>query len=212
MTRPGLASAVERRARRRQRTVAPLVASLLLLGVFASAIGVGRAVGIPLPSLDWPGSGPSGLHPSAPTRVSIASLGVRADVVEVGRAADGSISPPVEDPVQTVGWYGLGPTPGEPGTAILVGHVDTADRPAVFHNLHEITPGKLIEVSRKDRRTATFKVDSVEAFPKTAFPAERVLTHDDVPRLALVTCGGEWLGGDTGYADNVIVFAHLTSR
>jgi hypothetical protein len=33
--------------------------------------------------------------------------------------------------------------------------------------------------------------------------------HDDVPRLALVTCGGEWLGGETGYADNVIVFAHL---
>jgi hypothetical protein len=91
----------------------------------------------------------------------------------------------------------------------MVGHVDTADRAAVFHNLHEIQAGKLIEVSRKDRRVATFKVDSVESFPKASFPADRLLVHDDVPRLALVTCGGEWIGGETGYADNVIVFAHL---
>jgi hypothetical protein len=49
----------------------------------------------------------------------------------------------------------------------------------------------------------------VESFPKSAFPASRVLVHDDVPRLVLVTCGGEWRGGHIGYADNVIVFAHL---
>jgi hypothetical protein len=194
----------------RQRTAAPLVASLLLLGVFASAVGIGRAVGIPLPSLHWGRSDPSGMSPSTPTRVSIGSIGVRADVVEVGQAADGSIAPPTQDPAEDVGWYTLGPTPGEPGTAVLVGHVDTADRAAVFHRLHEIRPGKLIEVSRKDRRTATFKVDSIESFPKTAFPASRVLVHDQVPRLALVTCGGAWVGDDTGYADNVIVFAHLT--
>jgi hypothetical protein len=192
------------------RTAAPLVASLLLLGVFASAVGIGRAVGIPLPSLHWDRSDPSGMSPSTPTRVSIGSIGVRADIVEVGQAADGSIAPPTQDPARDVGWYKLGPTPGEPGTAVLVGHVDTADRAAVFHRLHEVRPGKLIEVSRKDRRTATFKVDSVESFPKTAFPASRVLVHDHVPRLALVTCGGAWVGGDTGYADNVIVFAHLT--
>jgi sortase (surface protein transpeptidase) len=130
-------------------------------------------------------------------------------VVEVGKADDGSIAPPMEDPVHAVGWYGLGPTPGEPGTAVMVGHVDTDDQAAVFQNLHQIQAGKLIEVSRKDRRVATFKVDSVESFPKAAFPADRVLVHDDVPRLALVTCGGEWIGGETGYADNVIVFAHL---
>jgi hypothetical protein len=195
----------------KQRNIAPLVASLVLVGVFLTAVGLGRALGMPLPSFssNWPGSDRGSLEPSKPTRVSIASLGVRADVVEVGRADDGSIAPPVEDPVHTVGWYGIGPTPGEPGTAVMVGHVDTHDRPAVFHNLHQIQAGKLIEVSRKDRRVATFKVDSVESFPKTSFPADRVLMHDDVPRLALVTCGGEWLGGETGYADNVIVFAHL---
>lgn len=196
---------------KKQRNVAPLVASLVLIGVFFTAIGLGRALGMPLPSFspDWPHSDTKTLKPSKPTRVSIASLGVRADVVEVGKADDGSIAPPVEDPVHTVGWYGLGPTPGEAGTAVIVGHVDTHDQAAVFHNLHQIQAGKLIEVSRKDRKVATFKVDSVETFPKSSFPADRVLVHDDVARLALVTCGGNWLGGETGYADNIIVFAHL---
>lgn len=196
---------------KKQRNLAPLIASLVLIGVFALAVGLGRALGLPLPSWapNWPMSHGGSMQPSKPTRISISSLGVRADVVEVGKADDGSIAPPVEDPAATVGWYGLGPTPGEPGTAVLVGHVDTHNRPAVFHNLRDIKAGKLIEVSRKDRRVATFKVDSVESFPKTSFPADRVLMHDDAARLVLVTCGGQWLGGDTGYADNVIVFAHL---
>ena len=85
--------------------------------------------------------------------------------------------------------------------------IATHDRAAVFHRLHEIEVGKIIEVRRKDRRVATFTVDSVEQFPKASFPADRVLMHDDAPRLVIVTCGGQWTPG--GYADNVIVFAHL---
>ena len=52
-------------------------------------------------------------------------------------------------------------------------------------------------------------VESVEAFPKTSFPAERVFDSTDRARLVLVTCGGTWVGGDIGYRDNVIVFATL---
>jgi hypothetical protein len=31
------------------------------------------------------------------------------------------------------------------------------------------------------------------------------------PGLRLITCGGQWVGGELGYADNVIVFASLVS-
>ena len=205
--------------RPRQRTLAPLIASLVLIGVFALAIGVGRALGVPMPSLSldlgnmgWHGSHSSVMKPSTPTRVSIAALGVRANIVDVGRAADGSIATPVEDPVNTVGWYSAGPTPGEQGTAVLVGHVDTADRAAVFHNLRDLRPGKVIEVARKDRRTASFTVDSVEQFPKTAFPAERVLTQNDAARLVLVTCGGNWVGGRLADGNHQCVALAARSR
>ena len=53
-------------------------------------------------------------------------------------------------------------------------------------------------------------MDSVERFPKIAFPADRVYGATDRSRLVLVTCGGAWVGGHVGYADNVIVFATLT--
>jgi hypothetical protein len=192
-----------------RRTLVPLVACLLLLGAFATAVGVGQAVGMPLPTFSLDLSAESGMKPSQPTRITIPSIGVRAVVVEVGNTELGSIAAPADDPAGTAGWYGFGPTPGEPGTAIIVGHVDTAHQGAVFKRLREIKTGKAIEIRRADRRVATFTVESVEAFPKTAFPSDRIFGDTGSPRLALITCGGDWVGGDVGYADNVIVFARL---
>jgi len=196
------------------RSVLPLVAVLMLVGIFCAGVGLGQLFG--LPSLPGPPSvgdshrgSTEGLSPSIPTRISIPSLGVRAKVIEVGRAADGSIATPAADPAEATGWYRLGPTPGELGTAVIVGHVDTDSRPAVFHRLPELRMGKLIEVNREDHGVATFTVESVETFPKTSFPADRVFDSADRARLVLVTCGGTWVGGDIGYSDNVIVFATL---
>ncbi len=110
----------------RRRTALPIIACLLLLGAFATAVGLGQVLGIPLPTFSFDLSGDSGMKPSQPTRITIPSLGVRADVVEVGNTELGSIAAPVDDPAGTAGWYGYGPTPGEAGTAIIVGHVDTA--------------------------------------------------------------------------------------
>lgn len=193
------------------RSVAPLVVVLALVGVFCVALGAGQVVGLPFLE-GWSASGASrdgAFDRSIPTGISIPALGVRANVIEVGLAADGSIATPASDPARATGWYTLGPTPGEQGTAVIVGHVDTDTRPAVFHNLSELRAGKLIEVNRADRRIAFFKVDSVERIPKSAFPGSRIFEMTERPRLVLVTCGGTWAGGQIGYADNVIVFATL---
>jgi len=204
--------------------VLPLVVVLMLVGFFCAGVGLGQLFGLPSPpglstfggshrGSTEDGSTESGategLGPSIPTRISIPSLGVRAKIIKVGRAADGSIATPAADPAEATGWYRLGPTPGELGTAVIVGHVDTDSRPAVFHKLPELSRGKLIKVNREDHRVATFTVESVETFPKTSFPADRVFDSTDRARLVLVTCGGTWVGGDIGYSDNVIVFATL---
>jgi hypothetical protein len=188
------------------------VASLILVGLFAGALGLGQLLGLPTPwSFDRaPSSNGRVLHRSIPIQLSIATLGVQAPVVGVGKADDGSIAPPSLGRPDETGWYRLGPTPGERGTAVIVGHVDTASRPAVFQNLAGLARGKVIKVNREDRSIASFRVDSVERFPKTAFPADRVYAVSDKSRLVLVTCGGAWVGGTTGYADNVVVFATLT--
>jgi hypothetical protein len=66
-------------------------------------------------------------------------------------------------------------------------------------------------VTRADDSVVVFRVDSVEHFPKDQLPADRVYGDEGPPGLRLITCGGDWVGGRTGYADNVIAFATLVS-
>lgn len=206
-----------------RRTVSgPLSVFLVFLGLFATSAGLGLASG----PLNWPGWGDwfggSGagdppprsfpvLAPSPPTAIRIPSIGVRAPVHRVGLAADGSIAVPPLRRHDEAGWYGDGPTPGQFGPAIVVGHVDTRTGPSVFYRLDRLERGATIEVTRRDRRVAIFRVDSVERFDKGSLPAQRVYGDFRRPGLRLITCGGRWRGGGIGYADNVVVFATLTA-
>ncbi|SBT39431.1 class F sortase [Micromonospora narathiwatensis] len=203
------------RARGRRPWSAPLAVVLVLLGVFATGAGLGRTAG-PFDWVDATGSTAGTAQParsrqpaSRPVSLSVPAIKVSAPITPVGRAKDGSVDvPPLSQHDQT-GWYDRGPVPGEPGRAIIVGHVDTKSGPAVFYRLRELKPGDRIEVTRADRSVVTFKVDTVEYFDKADLPADRVYGDDGPPGLRLITCGGQWVGGRTGYADNVITFASL---
>ncbi|HEY0002587.1 MAG TPA: class F sortase, partial [Actinoplanes sp.] len=151
------------------------------------------------------------LEPSRPQRLSIAAINVQAPILEVGRATDGSVAVPPLRRHTEAGWFAGGPTPGQFGPALIVGHADTRTGPSVFHDLPKLKPGQKIEVQRADRSVAVFEINSVEQFNKGRLPMQRVYGDYSRPSLRLVTCGGEWLGGKTGYADNVIVFASLIS-
>lgn len=191
---------------------APLAVLLVLVGVFATGAGLGRTAG----PFDWAdaGSTPRPAEPTVarqpatrPVSLSVPAIRVSAPVTPVGRAKDGSVDvPPLSRHDQT-GWYDRGPVPGEPGRAIIVGHVDTKRGPAVFYRLRDLKPGDRIEVTRSDRSVVIFKVDTVEFFDKDNLPADRVYGDTGPSGLRLITCGGEWVGGRTGYADNVIAFA-----
>jgi hypothetical protein len=148
------------------------------------------------------------LDRSAPTKIAIPSINLRAWVDQVALLPDGTIETPPYERANRAAWYRLGPAPGEPGSAVIVGHVDSKKAVAVFWYLTGIQPGDPIEVIREDGRTAVFTVSSVERFAKTEFPTDRVYADVDVPVLRLVTCGGRYENGR--YTDNVIVFASMT--
>ena len=149
------------------------------------------------------------LPPSRPIRVAIPSIDVRAPIRPVGLAPDGSIAVPPLRRHWEVGWFARSPTPGQYGPTVLVGHADTASGPSVFHDLRRLRPRARIEVTRQDRRVAIFEVTSVERFRRTRLPAERVYADFTRPGLRLITCAGRWVGGGTGYSDNIVVFASL---
>ncbi|MEU9855641.1 class F sortase [Streptomyces sp. NPDC047974] len=151
----------------------------------------------------------AGLPASAPIAVAIPAIGVDAPLARVGLDADGWLeAPPAEHPGRA-GWYAGAVTPGEPGTAVLTGHVDTPAGPAVFHSLGALTRGRTVEVRRADGRTAVFTVHAVELLPKDDFPADRVYASTRAPELRLITCGGTYTRA-TGYTGNVVVSARLT--
>ncbi|MFG2823570.1 class F sortase [Kitasatospora sp. NPDC048365] len=148
------------------------------------------------------------LSPSPPTRVRIPVLGVDAPVTGLGLDGEGRLAAPPEGDRNLAGWYRDGAAPGAKGAAIVAGHVDTADGPAVFYRLGALRRGDQLEVVRADRATVWFLVDAVEVFPKKDFPDRRVYGPTPDAQLRLITCGGGF-SRSTGYDGNVVVFAHL---
>jgi hypothetical protein len=139
--------------------------------------------------------------------IAIPKIGVEATVVEVGLQADGAMQVP--DPDQ-VGWYKLGPRPGAPGPAVLVGHLDSRTGPAVFYRLRQLRPGDEILVGQRDGTSSRFVVGRLEQLPKTALPTKRIWTTTSRPLLRLVSCGGRFNRATGHYRDNVIVYASPT--
>lgn len=147
--------------------------------------------------------------PSAPVSLDIPAIGVAESTLStLGLNPDETVEVPTD--FDRAGWFALGPTPGESGAAVILGHVDSTTGPAVFFRLGALAPGDRIEVGLADGRVARFVVDSVETFEKQAFPAERVYTSDGSPDLQLVTCGGEFDRATGHYLSNVVVFTSFT--
>ncbi|WP_221355783.1 class F sortase [Streptomyces beigongshangae] len=167
---------------------------------------VGRPLGVELPPAVRPSRG------ARPQRVDIPALGVRAPVVTRGLDPRGAIEPPPYGRPGTVGWYGGGVRPGDAGAALLVGHVDTATRPAVFYHLSEVRPGARIRVLRDDGTVAEFTVEDVQVFARDRFDAQQVygVRQPGRSELRLITCGGSFDRDRRAYTANVVVSAYLS--
>lgn len=152
---------------------------------------------------------PRPLPRSRPTSFRIPSLGIGAPITGIALIKGRELATPPVDKPKLVGWYEGGPTPGESGTAIAVGHRDTRTGPAVFAALAQVKPGNVIEAGRADGRTAVYTVDRVKVFDKAGFPDKEVYGPVRRPELRVITCGG-FFNRRTGYSSNVVVFAHLT--
>ena len=147
---------------------------------------------------------------SRATALAIPYLDVDAPVMPLRLDRGHRMSAPPDDDPKRVGWYADGPSPGEQGTAVAVGHLDTMTGPAVFAGLDELKPDRLIEVRRADGRTAVYSVDAVKTYEKAHFPDREVYGARGRPELRLITCGGSY-DRRTGYTGNTVVFAHLTA-
>jgi sortase (surface protein transpeptidase) len=142
---------------------------------------------------------------SRPVRVAIPAIGVDSPLIDLGLQADGSLQVPATG--FPAGWFTGGPVPGEPGPAVLAGHVDWGGSPGVFYRLRDVVAGDLITVTRKDASTVAFRVSRVAKFAKNAFPTKAVYGDLDHAGLRVITCGGAFDHRARSYVDNIVVFA-----
>ncbi|KUM90394.1 MULTISPECIES: class F sortase [Streptomyces] len=180
-------------------------------GTSAPVTGDLAAVGRPPGAVELPPAARP-LTGARPQRLDIPDLKVQAPVVARGLDGRGALDPPPFDQPGVVGWYAAGAKPGAAGTALMVGHVDTETRPAVFHRLGTLRPGETVRVIRDDGRVAEFTVDDVRVLDRAGFDAHQAYGPRRPGRaeLRLITCGGTFDRASRSYTANVIVSAYLT--
>jgi hypothetical protein len=155
-----------------------------------------RSSGAPLEALG------ARVRPSPPVRIAIPAAGVRTRVVRAPTRRGGLKIPDVG----TAGWYSGGPRPGEPGHAVIIGHLDRRKGPGLFARVPRLRRGARVVVTDARGTVHRYGVVGTAQARKRRFPREQVYRYSSRPVLVLVTCGGPYRLG-RGYRDNVLVYA-----
>jgi Sortase domain len=211
------APAPPRRGRARVRLSGVAGVALLIVGggVIAAAVLAQQHAPSPAPSAAG-AVGPSVKGPtlarSVPVSVAIPEIGVRSRLLSLGRNPDGSIAvPSLATSADKAAWYKYSVTPGQAGAAVIEGHVDSDQGPAVFYRLGALRPGSRIDVTLADGITAVFRVTGVREYVKDKYPAKTIYGPTDYAALRLITCGGDFDFATHHYRSSVVVFAVLSS-
>jgi hypothetical protein len=197
-------------------------AAALSLGLTLGLTGCGMAAGPWASAADGPNltspivtgapvAPAAPLAAAAPVGLRIDSINASSTLVPLGLNANRTVAvPPVATPMQA-SWYRLGPAPGAPGPAVILGHVNGDGEEGIFARLNEVKPGDQVKVSRADGKIAVFTVTKLQQVAKNAFPTTAVYGDTPAAELRLVTCGGDFDQSKHSYADSIIAFATLTS-
>ena len=211
--------------RRRPSFVLPLAGAALLLiaGVAVFVYGMNGGGRVPSPGATAVPATVSTAAPtpvaasatplarSRPVRIQIPTLKVSAPVMELGKNSDGSVQVPPLNDHNLTGWYKYGPTPGQRGSSVILGHVGSYKGISVFFYIKTLRKGDPIAVTLADGAVADFTVDGVQRASKATFPTNAVYGHASYPGLRLVTCGGPFDYQTRNYLENIVVYAHLSS-
>ena len=205
------------RGRGRLRLTGLAGVCLVIGGVIAILVAALAQQHAPAPSASAAGNigpgakGPS-LHQSLPVAVTIPTIGVQSKLLHLGRNKDGTIAvPSLTTSAGEAAWYRYSVTPGQIGTAVIEGHVDSHQGPAVFFRLGALRPGNRINVTLADGITAVFRVTGVREYAKDKYPANTVYAPANYAALRLITCGGGFDPATGRYLSSVVVFASLVS-
>jgi sortase (surface protein transpeptidase) len=146
-----------------------------------------------------------------PKSLSIPSVNVANSVTDVGLNTDGSLQTPelFED---KIGWYKNSKKPGQIGTSVYVGHVDTYKGPSVLSRLHQASVGEKIQVVDSEGNEFTYIIDAIEQYRQDSFPSEKVYADTVDSSLRIITCSGMFDHSAQRYSHNTVVYASILEK
>jgi sortase (surface protein transpeptidase) len=144
-----------------------------------------------------------------PRKIVIPKLNVNATIEPVTVDSHGRMDVPSN--FLNTAWYSPGAKPGERGSAVIDGHVDTPQgTPSVFAKINTLKPGDVIQIISKNDKLYTFTVTKAESYPLKTIPLNKIFdqtTHEK--RLNLITCSGTWDAANKIYTSREVVYAKI---
>jgi hypothetical protein len=120
--------------------------------------------------------------------------------------ADGVL--PVPKNLSEAAWWGA-PLDAQRGASVFAGHVNWGGRTGPFAELWNAEINQQITTIAPDGRPSVYRISQLITLQKDELPqrAPDLFSQTGPHRLVLITCGGEWIGGAQGYAENRVAIA-----
>jgi hypothetical protein len=148
--------------------------------------------------------------PILPAHLLIPAIGLNARIEPVGVQPDGELATPSRDPWDDVGWDDLGPIPGQPGSAVIDGHLDRpGGYPAVFWNLRDLQVGDEVQVINTVGKPLQFRVTLIAYYPPDEAPVQDIFGNQSGTYLNLITCAGDWIPSQHQTTLRLVVYTTL---
>lgn len=149
---------------------------------------------------------------SQPHHIQIDAIDVDHPIINVGINDDGTMEIPHD--VNELGWYEPGVMPGEYGSSVIAGHVDSREQgPGAFFDLRYLEAEDEIIITDEEGVAQTWIVNRITRYDKDEAPLEELFRWDGPTRdLVLITCGGEFDQTARSYQDNIVVYGSLVEQ
>lgn len=153
---------------------------------------------------------PNPIPLGTPITLTIPILGIVANIEQVGFTPQGQMDTPKN--FYNVAWFTETVKPGEKGTAVIAGHLDTpTSAPAVFYQLQTLKKGDMFSIAYDNGITKMFTVTGTLTEPISDNLAQALFDQFNTTKVKvnLVTCAGKWDFKNGNYTDRHVVFAEL---
>ena len=149
------------------------------------------------------------VKPGLPKRLIISSINIDVAIDYVGLTTDGAMD--IKPNPEVVGWYMLGPRPGDKGNAVIAGHYGWEEngKPAIFNDIQNLNKGDELSVTDQKGQSIAFVVREIRKYNPESDASAVFKSNDSNSHLNLITCNGSWVNDKQSYSNRLVVFTDI---